>query len=130
MSSAACHAAPAEALPAWVPRRPLACLLFALSLLAAGCAEQRIRNESQERAAAGEYEQAVRVLEAGVKDHPDSTTLRAGLVQARAEAMSRRVANASALRSAGKLDEARAELQRAQALDPQNERLAGLRRWG
>jgi general secretion pathway protein D len=97
-----------------------------LSLALASCAEQRIRNESQQSISAGDYERAVRVLEQGVKEHPESTVLRSGLVQARAEAMGRVVANAAALRAAGKLDEAERELQRAQSLDPQNRRLADL----
>jgi general secretion pathway protein D len=99
---------------------------LALALSVGGCAEQRIRNSSQQLIAAGDYEQAVRTLEEGVKDNPESTLLRSGLVQARAEALSRIVANAAALRAAGKLDEAERELQRAQSLDPQNRRLADL----
>jgi len=110
-----------------VPR----CLLALLATLAflfalAGCAEQRIRKESQQSVAAGEYERAVRVLEEGVKDHPDSAVLRSGLIQARAEALSRIVSQAAALRAAGKFDEAERELQRALSLDPQNRRLSDL----
>ena len=101
-------------------------LLAALVLALAGCAEQRIRQASQQSIAAGDYEQAVHVLEDGVKAHPESTVLRSGLVQARGEALSRIVTNTAALRAAGKLDEAQPELQRAQALDPQNRRLSDL----
>lgn len=96
------------------------------SLLLAGCAEQRIRNESQEALAAGKYEQAIQGLDAGVKRYPDSAVLRSGLIQARASALSQRVSAASDLRAAGKLDEAQAELQSALALDPQNRRLSAL----
>lgn len=97
-------------------------LAFALS----GCAEQRIRSESQHALAAGDYEHAVRVLEQGAKENPESTVLRSGLLQARADALSRIVSNAAALRAAGKFDEAERELKRAQALDPKNERLSDL----
>jgi general secretion pathway protein D len=92
----------------------------------AGCAEQRIRERSQNELAAGDYEQAVHDLADGLKEHPDSTTLRSGLIEARTEAITRLQSNAQALQAAGKLDEAQKLLRRAQALDPQNERVAAL----
>src|SRR5439155_15789071 len=49
-----------------------------------------------------------------------------GLLLARVDAVNHRVTNAAALRAAGKIDEAREELQRAKALDPQNGRIAAL----
>jgi general secretion pathway protein D len=48
------------------------------------------------------------------------------LIQARAEALGRVVANAAALRAAGKLHDTQRELERAKALDPQNPRLDAL----
>ena len=96
------------------------------TVLLAGCAQQRIRDQSQQALAAGDYEQAIRGLESGLKEYPESTTLRSGLLQARAEAQARIGGNAAALRAAGKLDDARRELERARQLDPQNQRLAAL----
>ncbi|WP_127995671.1 cohesin domain-containing protein [Piscinibacter defluvii] len=103
----------------------LARLLLATSvlLLAAGCAQQRIRDEAQQALRSGEYEQAVRTLEGGLKDHPDSALLRSGLIQARGEALGRLVAEAAAARAAGRYDEARALLDRARNLDPRNARV-------
>lgn len=97
-----------------------------VALAVAGCAQERIRNESQAALAAGDYETAVRTLEAGAKEHPDSSLLRSGLVQARLEAQTRLFAEAASLRSAGKLDDARKLLERAAALDPQNTRVRAL----
>lgn len=107
--------------------RVLAVLFVALSLfIQAGCAEMRIRNGSQAHIAAGDYEQGVRLLEQGLKEYPESTQLRGSLIQARAAALTKLLSDAAALRAAGKLDEANALLKRAQALDPQNPRMAAL----
>jgi general secretion pathway protein D len=103
------------------------CLWLAASLLLfSGCAEQRIRNESESRLARGDYAQAVRVLEEGLKDYPESTVLRSGLIQARTEAIARLIDQSAALRASGKLDEASSELKKASSLDPKNERVKGL----
>lgn len=106
-------------------RKHLAAYL-AVTALAAGCADQRIRDESQAALVAGEYERAVTALEQGTKQYPESTTLRAGLIQARAEVVTRLLANAAALRAAGKLDDARRELERARTIDPQNARVEAM----
>ncbi len=99
-------------------------MLLALALLG-GCAEQRIREQSQADLAAGRAEQAVAALDGGLKIYPDSLTLRAGLIQARSQAVAQAVSDAGALRATGKLDEAQARLERTLALDPVNERLTG-----
>lgn len=114
----------AIALPA-SPRR-FAALGTALLMLLAGCAEQRIRDQSQADLAAGQYEKALSGLDAGLKQYPESISLRAGQIQARAASVTRIVSNAEALRASGKVDDAQKELQRAQALDPQNRRLDSL----
>lgn len=108
-------------------RRPAALLVVALSfLILAGCAEIRIRNNSQAHIAAGDYEQGVRMLEQGLKEYPESTQLRSSLIQARAAGLTKMLSDAAALRAAGKLDEANVLLKRAQGLDPQNPRMAAL----
>jgi general secretion pathway protein D len=98
-------------------RRLGACLAVVGWVALAGCAQQRIRDESQSRLAEGNYEQAVATLETGLKEHPDSTLLRAGLIQARADALARLVAEATTARAAGRLDDAEKLLRRATAFD-------------
>jgi general secretion pathway protein D len=100
-------------------------LILCVAVLTTGCAQQLIRDESQRLIAAGQFEQANSVLEKGMKDYPDSTLLRAGLIQTRNEALARLVAEGLAARSAGKLDEAEATFKRALAFDG-NGRAQGL----
>lgn len=107
--------------PQW---RVLACA--AAGLLLAGCAAEYIRNDAQSQLADGQFEKAVARLESGLKDHPDSPVLRAGLVQARNEALARLLAEAAASRSAGRLDEAEQALQRARLFDTGGKRVDGL----
>jgi general secretion pathway protein D len=101
-------------------------IALALLALLGGCAEQRIRDQSQTELNAGDYEKALAQLGEGLKQYPDSTLLRAGQLNARAVAVARIVSNAQALQAAGKPAEALRELQRAQTLDPQNRRLDAL----
>lgn len=110
----------------WAPCRFLALVAGVMALLVTGCAEQRIRDQSQQFIVAGDYAQAVQVLEGGLAQYPDSTVLRSGLIQARADVLARRLTQASTLRAAGKLDEAQRELEQALALDPRNTRIAAL----
>jgi general secretion pathway protein D len=89
--------------------------LLALGLL--GCAQQRIREESQARMSEGRFEEAVSGLETGLKDHPESATLRAGLIQARSDALARLIAEATTAGGAGRTDDAEKTLRRALAFD-------------
>ena len=86
-------------------------------LMLAGCAAQRIRDQAQAALSEGRYEDAVSELEQALKRYPESTLLRAGLVQARAEGLLRLLSEAAALRAAGRLDAAEQALQRARPLD-------------
>jgi general secretion pathway protein D len=99
------------------PLRSRAVLALGLTLLLAGCAQQRIREQAQELARAGQYEQATTVLEQGMKDHPDSVALRAMLIESRADALARLVAEGVAAKSAGRLDDAEAAFKRALPFD-------------
>ena len=94
--------------------------------LLGGCAEQRIRDESQQAITAGQYERALDTLNAGLKQYPESTILRTGQIQARDAIVARIITAAEVLRAAGKLDDAQHELERAQQIDPKNGRLAAL----
>ena len=104
-----------------------ACLVLLSMLVLAGCAEQQIRRDSQQALRSGDYEAALSQLQEGVRKYPESTALRSSLLQAREEALARRLAAAAALRAESKWDEAEAELQRADALNPGNARVAALR---
>jgi general secretion pathway protein D len=100
--------------------------LLVLFAVMVGCAPQKVRDEAQGLLAAGQYEAALTQLEAGLKAHPDSTLLRAGLIQAQAEVQAKLVTQAGALRAAGKLNDAQRELERARTLDPSNLRVTAL----
>jgi general secretion pathway protein D len=102
--------------------RATAAVLALLMLTLAGCAQQRIRDDSHTLLRAGAYEQAVGGLEAGLKEHPDSALLRAGLLSARAEAFARLLTESAAARTAGRYDDAQKALERAKPFD-----LAGTR---
>jgi general secretion pathway protein D len=83
-----------------------------------GCAQQRIRDESQDLLRQGQYEQAVRSYEAGLQRYPDSALLRSGLLQARTEAVTRMLTQAAQAQSAGQWEPAEAALQRVLELEP------------
>lgn len=106
------------------PLRMLATLLAALVL--AGCAQQRIREETTAQLREGNFEAAIAGLQNGVAQYPESALLRAGLAGARSEAIARLVAEASQFRSVGKFDEADKTIARGLGLEPGNPRLITL----
>ncbi|OWQ86999.1 hypothetical protein CDN99_20090 [Roseateles aquatilis] len=110
------------------PTRHRACTASALAvlLLIAGCAENRIRDESRKAMAGGQYQQALATLEDGVKEFPDSTAMRSSLLQARNDAQMRLITQALSQRASGQYDEATASLREALALDPANARVQAL----
>jgi len=101
-------------------------LLIAAAVWASGCAEQRIRQDADEQRRTGQYEQAVRTLETGLSEYPQSPQLNAGLVQTRNEALNQLLAGAAAARAAGKLDEAQRLLQRATTFESADKRASAL----
>jgi general secretion pathway protein D len=106
-------------------RQPwLACLLAAI--FAAGCAQQRIRDEATTQLRAGDFESAMAGLREGVAQYPESATLRAGLTSTRSEALLRLMAQVAQLRGANRQDEAAKVLERALIIDPGNDRLLTL----
>ena len=110
------------------PTSTTACTAGALAvlLLLAGCAENRIRDESRRAMAGGQYQQAMSTLENGVREYPESTALRTTLLQARSEAQMRLISQALTQRAASQFDEATATLRQAIELDPTNPRHGGL----
>jgi general secretion pathway protein D len=95
-------------------------------LLIAGCAETRIRDESRKAMDGGQYQQALATLESGLREHPDSTTLRSTLLSSRADAQMRLVSLAMNERAAGRYDAAELALRQALELDPGNVRVQSL----
>lgn len=110
------------------PARPASSTAVAIAalLLVAGCAENRIREESRKAMAGGQYQQAMSTLENGLRDYPESTSLRTTLLQARADAQTRLISQALSQRAAGQYDEATATLRQALELDPSNARVQAL----
>lgn len=96
------------------------------ALVAVGCTQQMIRNESTAQLREARYEESVATLNDGLKRYPDSVTLRSGLVTTRAEATSRLIAQAAQERLDARFDEAEATLKRVIKLDPNNTRLPTL----
>ncbi|MDY0743353.1 tetratricopeptide repeat protein [Paucibacter sp. R3-3] len=107
-------------------RRSRLAMLCAAVIALAGCAETAIRNLSDSAMSAGQYDTAIRELEEGVRRHPESVQLRSALIQARAQALAELVATAQTARQTGNQDEARKALEKALALDPQNDRVVAL----
>lgn len=95
-------------------------------LVLSGCAEQWIQRQAREQAANGQLPQAVALLEEGVRRHPESAPLRSNLLQLKAEQLQSHLTAAAAARDAGRLDDAQARLQQAQAIEPRNARVEAL----
>ncbi len=96
-------------------------------LWATGCAQQqRVRDEAQALLRDGRYENAAAVLQEGLARHPESASLRSGLLSARNEALARLLVEATTARAAGRLDDAVAVLQRARAFDTTGRRVLEL----
>ena len=111
-----------------IARSPVRIRVLALALvfLVAGCAEERIRDDSAQLIAGGSFEQGMQMLEQGVKEHPESVQLRARLLMARSQVLASLIAKADAARAAGKLDVAEQLLQRAMVFDSSGQRVRTL----
>lgn len=105
--------------------RALAATL-ALAALAMGCADTRYRSGADRAWAAGRYEEAVSTLQEGLKAHPESVSLRAALIRSRQDAVGQWIEQSAVLQQAGDWDGARALLERAAKLDPDQPRTRAL----
>lgn len=90
-----------------------------------GCA-QFVRDDVNAKMRQGDYEGALQGLQEGLAKYPDNTALRATLISAQNEAVSRLIAQAIQQRATGRFDDADNTLLRAQALDPKNDRILAL----
>lgn len=97
-----------------------------MALALAGCAQQRIRDESDLNLRSGQFEKAVAGLAEGLKTYPDSPLLRGGLLQAQNEALARLLAEAAGARATGRLDAAEQSLKRALPFDTGGKRVNSL----
>jgi general secretion pathway protein D len=94
-----------------------------LSLLLLGaCAQQRLQEEAQTSARAGDYDKAAQLLDDGVRQYPDSASLRSSQIQLRTEALARLIAEATTARAQGRHDDAQALLERAARFDTNGQR--------
>jgi general secretion pathway protein D len=100
--------------------------VVAVVALLSGCAQQWLRDEADSQVRAGEYERAVEGITQGLKRHPDSPVLRAGLIQVQNEALARLLVEASVARATGRLADAERALKRAQPFDTSGQRVRTL----
>ena len=95
-------------------------------VLLAGCAEQRLHDNSQDLFREGSYEAAVDALDAGVRAHPNNAQLAADAIQARRQALTLLVSEADAARREQRFDDAQAALLRARKFDIAGKRVDAL----
>ena len=97
-----------------------------LVLVLAGCAQQMIRDDATAQLRSGQYEEAIKTLQDGTSRYPESVMLRSGLVNTRAEVVTRLLTQATQERMNGQWTAAAAALERALQLDPSNTRVRDL----
>lgn len=93
----------------------------------AGCADQRIRRDADEALQRGAYEDSLRLLKDGLREQPESTLLRAGLLQNRQQALEALLREVPQRQAQGDIPGAQRLLERALALDPDNARARALK---
>ncbi len=100
--------------------------VFAIILLT-GCGAQSIHEDAQDLITAGQYEKALKTYQDGLLRYPDSVVLRSGQVSARDAIFARVMADVAKAHAAGN-DKAEDEiLQRALAINPNDERAKAMR---
>jgi general secretion pathway protein D len=105
------------------------CAALALALacaLLAGCAEQRLHNNSQDLFQEGNYEAAVDALDAGARAYPNNAQLVADAIQARRQALMLLLNEADTARREQRFDDAQAALLRARKFDASSKRVEAL----
>ena len=97
-----------------------------LALFIAGCGTQAIERTAREQSSAGQWRAALSTLEDGLRNHPQSTALRAQILRTRDQAVATHLATATTAREAGRLADAERELESARQIDPRNDRVQAL----
>jgi general secretion pathway protein D len=93
-----------------------------MAIVALGGCAQFIRDDAQGQVKTGRYEKALKTYEDGLARYPDSVLLRSGQVNAREAIFARLMTEAASARSSGNHNAAEAVLQRALAINPNDER--------
>jgi general secretion pathway protein D len=95
-------------------------------LVLAGCAEQRLHDNSQDLFREGNFEAAVEALDAGARAYPNNAQLVADAIQARRQALMLLIQQADAARRERRFDDAQAVLERARRFDASGRRVEAL----
>lgn len=91
-------------------------------VLLAGCGTQYIRDDAQRQISAGKYEDALQAYDKALLSDPESVILRTGQLAARDTILARLLTAATAARSRGNETQAKEILQRALAIQPNEDR--------
>jgi general secretion pathway protein D len=98
--------------------------LCTVVMLMVGCAsDQWTRDAAQELTSKGDFEQSIKILEEGLREHPDSVTLKAALLSARQEAVSVLLRRARDFAAQGQWLDAQQALVKAVAVGPRDARV-------
>lgn len=112
---------------AFQPARLRALLFAFLAVTLAGCATNQAFEDGKKALISGEQERALSLFEQATKEVPDNPEFRATFFRQREVAVSKLLAQAENARLAGRRDEATAALDKAQTLDPRNQRVQFIR---
>jgi general secretion pathway protein D len=112
---------------AFQPARLRALLFAILAVTLAGCATNQAFEDGKKALISGEQERALSLFEQATKEAPDNPEFRATFFRQREVAVSKLLAQAENARLAGRRDEATAALDKAQTLDPRNQRAQFIR---
>ena len=112
---------------AFQPARLRALLFAFLAVTLAGCATNQAFEDGKKALISGEQERALSLFEQATKEAPDNPEFRATFFRQREVAVSKLLAQAENARLAGRRDEATAALDKAQTLDPRNQRAQFIR---
>ncbi|AOF83731.1 bacterial type II and III secretion system family protein [Methyloversatilis sp. RAC08] len=112
---------------AFQPARLRALTFAFLAVTLAGCATNQAFEDGKKALISGEQERALSLFEQATKEAPDNPEFRATFFRQREVAVSKLLAQAENARLAGRRDEATAALDKAQTLDPRNQRAQFIR---
>jgi general secretion pathway protein D len=112
---------------AFQPARLRALIFAFLAVTLAGCATNQAFEDGKKALISGEQERALSLFEQATKEAPDNPEFRATFFRQREVAVSKLLAQAENARLAGRRDEATAALDKAQTLDPRNQRAQFIR---